>query len=409
MPTLKNGHIPQVLATEYASYRDQVIEVLSSKLADMEHSQLHALVLYDPMAGTAPLLSLAERRGYTAHFNDLNSLHLYINAAKIFPSYLTFKDIGPAKLLSIVSGMASELDRRPRNITEEWIEDSVLEGLTLAWKRSEEQSESIATLTRAILLLAIRNFSSFIKTTNPTWLKPGGLRPKVSVEQAFRSAVDRLDVFYQHAYTKHPEIKGGRILLTDYDASQSAPGCKVDVVMTSPSFCNRVDWDRMYAPEHFFLEAVGGWHARTEFLGTTAVHPYPEFGSEVKFVTERSHYVGQFLREVQKRQIHGEKRSDYYVKYFTRYFADLFRVFDMAANVLGKDNAGIYFVVQDNMHRGLLIQIGQALAESLSKQGFHVRPLEPSWDRHHLGLQNISKRYRHVNPKQRESIWHAVR
>jgi hypothetical protein len=77
MPTLKNGHIPQVLATEYASYRDQVIDVLSSELEHAERSRSRPLVLYDPLAGTAPLLSHAERRGYTAYFNDLNSLHLY--------------------------------------------------------------------------------------------------------------------------------------------------------------------------------------------------------------------------------------------------------------------------------------------------------------------------------------------
>ena len=383
--------------------------MLSSKLTDTEHSRSRPLVLYDPMAGTAPLLSLAERCGYTVYFNDLNSLHRYVNAAKTLPSYLTFKKIGPAKLLSLVCGMTSGLDRCPRSATEEWIEGPVLEKLTLAWKKSEEQNDSIAALIKAILLLAIRNFSSFVKTKNPTWLKPGGLRPKVSAEQAFRSAINQLDVFYQHVYAKHSTIKGGRIVLTDYDASQSAPGCRVDVVITSPPFCNRVDWDRIYAPEHFFLNAAGVWHTKTEFLGTTAVRGYPDFDLEFKFVTERSDYLGRFLKEVKKRQIRSERRSDYYVKYFTRYFAGLFRAFDMTASVLSEDNAGIYFVVQDNTHRGLLIQINQALAESLSGQGFRVRPLEPSWDRHHLGLRNISKRYRHVNPKQRESIWHAAR
>ncbi len=406
---LKNGYIPPVLATEYASYRDQVITALSSELFNAGRFRSRPLVLYDPMAGTAPLLSLAERLGYKAYFNDLNSLHLYVNAAKTLSSYLTFKRIGPAKLRSIVCRMTSKLDHWPRTATEEWIEGPVLETLTVAWKKSEQIEESIAVLAKAVLLLAIRDFSSFIKTKNPTWLKPGGLRPRKTAQQAFQSAIDRLDSFYQHTYAKDSPIKGGRIVLTDYDASRSSPDSKVDIVMTSPPFCNRVDWDRMYAPEHFFLDAVGVWHTKIEFLGTTAVHRYPEFESEVKFVTERSNYLCKFLEDVQKRQIRNERRSDYYVKYFTRYFAGLFRVFDMAASALSKGNAGIYFVVQDNAHRGLPIKIGQALAESLSSQGFEVSPLEYSWDRHHLGLQNISKRYRLVTPKQKESIWHAIR
>ena len=407
MAGLKNGHIPQVLATEYASYRDGVIDVLSSELAHAERYGRHPLVLYDPMAGTAPLLFLAECHGYTAYFNDLNSLHLYVNAGKSLKSYRTFKEIGEKKLLSIVAAMASGLDRCPRVPTEQWIETSVLKKLTLAWNRSEEQSESIAVLTKAVLLLAIRHFSSFIRTKNPTWFKPGGLRPRITAKQGFRSAIERLGKFYQHTYAKQSEIKGGRILLTDYDASRSAPRCKVDVIITSPPFCNRVDWDRLYAPEHFFLDAVGVWHTRTEFLGTTAVHGYTDFDAELKFVRERSDYLRGFLEKVRKRQTRNEERSDYYVKYFTRYFAGLIRVFDTAAGVLRKKNAGIYFVVQDNVHRGLPINISQALSESLSKQGFRVG-LVKSWERHHMGLQNISRRHKLVSPKQEEYIWHAV-
>jgi hypothetical protein len=288
MPALKNGHIPQLLATEYASYRDEVIEVLSSRLTEAERSVSRPLVLYDPMAGTAPLLPQAERDGCTAYFNDLNSLHLYVNAAKIHQSYVTFREVGADKLLSIVCGMAPELNCCPRTATGQWIEDRVLEELKLAWQRSLKQKKAIATLTKAILLLSIRDFSSCVNTKNPTWLKPGGLRPKMSAEEAFQSAIRRLNEFYQHTYDKYPTIKGGHISLTDYDASVSAPTADVDVVMTSPPFCNRVDWDRMYAPEHFFLNAVGVWHTRTEFVGTTAVHEYDDFDLDLKFVAERS-------------------------------------------------------------------------------------------------------------------------
>lgn len=408
MPKLKNGDIPQVLATEYASYRDTVTRELSLKLADLEErSGSRPLVLYDPMAGTAPLLPLAERRGYTAQFNDLNSLHLHINAAKTLRSYRAFKNIGHNELLSIVCGIAPGLDRCRRTATEKWIEDSVLERLAHAWKRTTEQSKPIAVLTKVVLLLAVRKFSSFIRTTNPTWLKPGGLRPNVPARKAFESAIERLAAFYQHAYPEHVPVKGGRIILTDYDACRTGPKYAPDVVMTSPPFCNRVDWDRLYAPEHYFLSAVGAWHTRTGFLGTTTVDQYCDFESDLNFVRERSNYLRRFLNEVRKRQIRNERQSDYYVKYFTRYFAGLFRVFDMTVRSLSKNNAGIYFVVQENIHRGLRIRIGRALADSLSSQGLRSSPLK-TWQRHHQGLQNISKRHRLVTRKQSERIWHAV-
>jgi len=357
------------------------------------------------MAGTAPLLSLAERRGYVAFFNDLNPLHLFVNAAKTFPSYLTFRDIGPSRLLSIARRITSRLDRCARTVTDEWIERPVLDGLKHAWEMSEKENESIVTLMRAILLLSVRDLSSFIITKNPMWIKPGGLRPKISTEQTLRSAIERLDIFYKWAYDDQSEVKGGRIVLTDYDASQSTIERKVDVVITSPPLCNRIDWGRIYAPELFFLNSVGFWHNKVEFCGTMAVRGYSEFDSEIKFVTGRSEYLGQFMKEVQKRQRGIEK--SYYTKYFTRYFATLFRIFDMAASALKEKNAGIYFIVRDCRYRGLTVRIGQALVESLSIHRIYVRHLR-CWVRKDLGLKNISRHDRKETLKQAESIWHAV-
>ena len=408
MPELKNGRVPRVLATEYASYRDNVTNRLCKELRRAEHPRSHRLVLYDPMAGTAPLLPVAEQHGYTAYFNDLNPLHRYVNGAKSFPAFLAFKRIGEAELLATVCEMASGLDRCPRTPTDKWIEGRVLDTLALAWQRSDDQPASTATLTKAVLLLSLRHFSSSIKTENPTWLRPGGLRPKIAPRQGFLSAVQRLDAFYRAAYAEPSAIKGGCVFFTDYDASRSRPKRKVDVVMTSPPFCNRVDWDRLYAPEHFFLSAVGEWHTKVEFLGTTTVRGYCDFEADLTFVTERSGFLRSFLKKVRQRQLRRERGSDYYVKYFTRYFAGLFRVFDMAIHSLRARNAGIYFVVQDNRHRGLSVDIGQALGESLSSRGFRVRDVK-GWDRRHMGLRNISKRYRVANPKQREQICHAIR
>jgi hypothetical protein len=409
MSGLKNGEIPQLLATEYASYRDGVVRWLSDKLDEIAESRLlRPLVFYDPMAGTAPLLCLAERHGFIAYFNDLNALHSYINGAKRLQAYQTFKEIGPSKLLSIVYALVSKLDGCKRTATKEWIERPVLNRLASAWKESEGQAEYIRVLIKAVLLLSIRAFSSFVRTENPTWLKPGGLRPRVRVEDALRSAVDRLDFFYRNTYGKYGEIKGGEICLTDYDATRKEPGCKVDVVMTSPPFCNRVDWDRIYAPEHFFLEAVGVRYSRIDFLGTSSVRQYADFDSDFKLVTERSQWLCQFLNEVKKRQLRKERESNYYVKYFTRYFAELFHVFDLAASMMSNDSAGIYFVVQGNRHRGLDIEIGIALQESLRKSGFDSK-LEQEWEVSHMGLRNVSKRYKSGNRKQVEAIWHAVR
>jgi hypothetical protein len=248
---------------------------------------------------------------------------------------------------------------------------------------------------------------------NSIGLKPGGLRPKASAKEVFGAAIKRLYAFYENVYVRRApfgEVIKESINLTRFDATSFAPEAEADIIATSPPFCNRVDWDRLYGPEHFFLNGVGEWRTETEFLGTSAVAEYfQDFRADFDFVTGRSSYLAHFLSQVRERQIEGERGSDYYVKYFTRYFSGLFRVFDKAAGALRRDSAGIYFVVQDNVHRGLLIEIGKALADSLCSQGFSTSALDgPQWQ-HHLGLQNISKRHTLVAPRQRECIWHALR
>jgi len=408
MAPLKNGHVPQVLATEYASYRHDVIGKVLSVLADVQTGLERPLVLYDPMAGTAPLLPFAQRYGYIAYLNDLNTLHRYVNAAKTYHSYSTFTRVGSANLVSTLCTMTSEIDRSPRTPTGQWIENDVLQFLVRAWQKCGEQSKALCILARAILLLAIRDFASCSRSGNPTWLKPGGLRPPVLVQEAFQSAANRLVSFYEQMYGTKEIAKGGRVILTDHDASAYRPKQEVDVIVTSPPFCNRVDWDRLYAPEHFFLNAVGVWHTRAEFLGTTSVRGYDECESDMAFIATRSTYVRWLLRNVKSRQRPDECPSNYYVKYYTRYFSRLFRVFDTAMSALRDTSGAIYFVVQDNQHRGLRIDIGRALTQSLSSNGFEVR-LRKTWNRPHLGLRNVSRRHRAVQVRQRERLWHAWR
>jgi hypothetical protein len=409
MPRLKNGSLPQVLATEYASYRDDVIAALTTELTEASKGRRRPIVLYDPMAGTAPLLPIAERQGCIAYFNDLNSLHRYVNAAKTHRSYLAFKKVGPRELLKALRPTASRLDRYPRTATSDWIEESVLGCLARAWEECDKHRKPVGDVLRAVLLLSVRDFASTVKTSNPTWLKPGGLRPRHPAIQVLGRAIERIGAYHDAVHAGPAVARRGHVSLTDYDASDMAPGEEVDVIMTSPPFCNRVDWDRLYAPEHYFLAAVGVWHTRTEFVGTTAVRKYPTFSDDRQYVEARSEYLQSFLREVARRQRGEERESDYYVKYFTRYFAGLFRVFGTAGSALSRNSLGIYFVVQDNNHRGLRIEIHKALLEFLSTEGFRAPALSKSWDRPHLGLQNLSRDYRLANPKQRETIWHVVR
>ena len=78
----------KLLDSEYGIFRRDVLEYFIEKVLS------NPCIIYDPMAGTSPLVSYAETHGITAFFNDLNPVHYYINRAKkqsVFLSYSSRK------------------------------------------------------------------------------------------------------------------------------------------------------------------------------------------------------------------------------------------------------------------------------------------------------------------------------
>jgi hypothetical protein len=358
------------------------------------------------MAGTAPLLPLVERRGYPAHFNDLNALHLHVNRAKLVSSRDAFLRLGRGGCQRALLDDVSSLSDAPREISEAWIDDSTLQVLTTAWRGLATLDRDATYLLRGVLLLCLRSLASFSSTANPTWLKPGGVRPRIRVEDVLNDVLARLEEYYLAAYAGEPRNGEGSVLFTAEDAATLRSGLgPADVVCTSPPFCNRVDWGRLYAPECYFLRAVGEQDPAAAFLGTTEVRTYGDdtFNEERRWLAACSPYVDELLCGVRKTQIEGERGSDYYVRYFTRYFALLFRVFDNTIANLTQTDGRMYYAVQDNAHRGQLISLEKALGEFLQLRGFSITPIA-SWERHHLGLRNVSRKHMVVRVRQIESL-----
>ena len=63
----------------------------------------------------------------------------------------------------------------------------------------------------------------------------------------------------------------------------------------------------------------------------------------------------------------------------------------------------MYIVVQDNQHRGELIEIDVPLKNLFNSHGYKMKILK-KWERHHLGKRNISKNYPTVYHKHFEKL-----
>ena len=122
--------------------------------------------------------------------------------------------------------------------------------------------------------------------------------------------------------------------------------------------------------------------------------------SDYDYLTKNSKTAQKMLSVIRKSKKKDEQT--YYLKYYARYLRMLFNNMEKVLNNLSPKGK-MYFVTQDNWHRGTLIEIDKVLRELLSKNGWKSRLLK-KWERHHLGLQNVSKERKFIPQRQFEKL-----
>ncbi len=285
-------------------------------------------------------------------------------------------------------------------ISDKWIDDKVLDGLILAWQSAEQYEENATTLLKATILLCVRPLSSITKSKNPTWLKFGGISSSKDLHEIAGESLARFDKYYSHYYESSHVRKRGECIFSVQNAAELQLPQKVDLILTSPPYCNRLDPIVQYGPENYFLSALGHTSPEKGLIGTTKVRGYDTLTTDSEHITSKSEYASILLNNVRK----SPKADDpgYYLKYYTRYFAMLLSAIDKALNNLSLTGK-MYIVTQDNTHRGQLIEIDRVLVELLKEKRWKSKVIK-RWERHHLGLQTVSKEHAFVRPKQFEKL-----
>ncbi len=388
---MKNG---KLLGSEYASFRDDI------KKRFKELLKKQRVVMLDPMAGTAPLIPLIESQGHRAYLNDILPLHFFVNQAKTYRMSRHYLDRGHRWFCEKLLDCMSNLQGKRLCISEKWIEDSVLNGLVEAWRLAQKCDELDRILLRAVILLCVRPLSSVTKTNNPTWPKFGGISSNRKLSDIIEDSLKRLEDYYERNYASCcMEVKGECIFLS-YSMSELRIPETVDLIITSPPYCNRFDLTTNYGPENYFMSVVGHAVQESNVIGTTKVKDYETFERDCSFLTSESRSARKLFGEMKNSKERDEKT--YYLKYYTRYFATLFNSVDRVLGYLSSSGR-MFFVTQDNTHRGMLIEIDKILRELLAGAGWKSRVVK-KWERQHMGLQNISRGSAFVRPRQVEKL-----
>jgi hypothetical protein len=385
----------RILSSEYGAFRDDILKFFKETLLE------EPSVIFDPMAGTAPLIPFIETNGHTAYLNDILPIHFWINKAKTHQAFRSYQQRGYDWYFRESLHCLSSLEGKEKYISDKWMADGILRDLVKAWHAAESHDRNSATVLKAVILSCVRPLSSTTKSKNPTWLRYGGMSSGKDLREIIRGSLTRFDEYYRHHYPMSTIArKRGKCIISMKNVPELSLPQKVDLILTSPPYCNRLDPMVQYGPENYFLAALGYTIPEESLVSTTKVRDYDRLALDFKSLTAKSENACRLLTKIRESPIADD--PGYYLKYYTRYFAKLSRVISKALSYLSKTGR-MYIVTQDNTHRGELIEIDKVLSDLLKAERWRSMVIE-TWERHHQGLQNVSRNHAFVRPKQLEKL-----
>jgi DNA modification methylase len=222
------------------------------------------------------------------------------------------------------------------------------------------------SLLYVILFKAIRELLSEFIPTNPTWIKKPKLdSEKVSVNWS-KLKVLYLSIFSNVlndlSFKENNEIESFDLLV---GSSTNIPlkSNSIDLVITSPPYCTRIDYGVAMMPELALLSRSGVSEVdriRRSLMGTTTVP------KNIDECSEFGENCSVFLLKVKQ---HGSVASSgYYYKNYYQYFYELFLSLKEVGRVL-KKKGEFYCVIQDSYYKEVHCDLPLILSDMASNSG----------------------------------------
>ncbi|MGR5234469.1 DNA methyltransferase [Vibrio rotiferianus] len=359
-------------------------------------------VILDPWNGSGTTTLASSMSGYRSFGVDLNPAMKVIASAK----QSTPSDVADIASRTRKVRLNRKVDVDNDDPLFDWFDESgvnvirKIEAGILEGKAHSTTTDKIDSLlpVQCLMFTALFNcvretLSAFIPS-NPTWIK----KPKSDSERVSLSWDSFRKNYISHLNTM---IQAVEQLTQVWDSSLSQlkigssselplPDKSVDLVITSPPYCTRIDYGVATYPELSII-AVGGRPEidliRRGLMGTTTVPKNKESLSDSFGAT-----CVDFLRAVQQ---HPSKASEtYYLKNFIQYFSAMNTSMSEISRTL-KDGAQLICVVQDSFYKDVHCDLSQIIIDMSENHKLKLL------DKHHFeskqnmaNLNNKSKLYR---------------
>ncbi len=389
----------RILHTEYASFRVNVREFFFDKVLSNHDTFL------DPWAGIASLLPHIILYKKRAFYNDILPLYYFINKAKVYDIYLNIflnnKD-AESRLLKELLTLLDSVKKLRFKISEELISEDVLDLLKDAWEKTENYDSHMKTFFKAIIVLCVRSYSNHVQSSSHhNWVMCGGIAKNPRIRELVKAKIELYKNYYEYYYGREKIENVGRCTFGCEDGLKLRLRNKFDVIFTSPSYRNGTDVYNMYLPELHFLKYVGYAFRPSDLIGTNMVrdHNYGMFENDLKYLGKISPKTKSFIKSVIEVQ---SEKSYYYPRVFARHYARLFKSIEKFLNYVSP-NGKAYFVVQTNIHRGLINDMGEFILDFLVNSGYQAKIVGTKYVTH-MGKRNISRKYPVIIDKVPENI-----
>lgn len=355
----------------YAGYSQSFVHRL------LEHIPLrkNALIL-DPWNGSGTTTAIASRQGYKNIGIDLNPVMNVVARCRV--------DDGTGKEAFELWNQVKRTVNKQRplilNVDDplsDWFSNDtamVLRQIANALQKAGAISQncliSTSTAVDRVTLacfLTIRHLVEPLRTSNPTWLK----RPK---QKSQRMHLNKAEIFSlcDQKSALVSAINAGKSITNSCVITASSLAiplkkCSVDVVLTSPPYCTRIDYAISTSSELAFLgfgRAAAFRSLRENLIGTTTVpRGAPSIPKDLGPVCEN------FLQQLATHQ--SKASSTYYLKNHAAYFLSIKKSIGEISRVLKPGGIAV-FVVQDSWYKDVYNDLPKIFEELAAIDGLKL-------------------------------------
>ncbi len=339
-----------------------------------------SLTVLDPWNGSGTTTRVAHEMGHRAIGFDLNPVANLVAAAKIANPEDASNVTGLARRLAetdridvasddpLIRWMAPSVISQYRSIEARILAELAMSRDGVVARPKDGNVPPLAAFMLLALIRAARDSASLHRGTNPTWTVPGKRRPS-PIRTLGRKWLDRLtdmaaDLHAAKGGLSAPTRAATRISIGDARAL-ALRDSEVDLVVTSPPYCTRIDY---VVNSSFELAALGVGTESEEYLELRRAFMGTPLARKGAVPEALAHWPPSLQMLLNGVRTHRSKASStYYYKTFHQYFLDAETSLKEIHRVMRPGGVAI-FVVQTSYYKeicvdlpSLYVDLGEAL------------------------------------------------